>query len=692
MRSTATTKMNAMTKSPLPYKFACNAAALLVLMGTAPAQAARPATAPSDPPPPQHQRPNAKGKPCHAESEFLCTSIKVPLDHFGPSDYTDIKIDVTYGVYEALGDKKGTLVVAVGGPGGSGIAEADAQLRDFSSAVRDRFDIVYFDIRGVGRSGQLDCPEAYSHYLSSTAETPAEESEAMNVASAFAANCVAELDLPDAAALRYYTSRQIAADVDAIRRSLGAKKIWLYGQSYGTELAQHYATAYPSRLAGMVLDGVVDVTVPPVQFLHERTQLHNDVLVRTLKACAKDALCSKDAKQDLLVTYDELIKQLKVAPIIYKAPRDDGEVITNTLTRRQVEITIAGLIEYDFGRMQTQRILAAVSQGDYTLLGRYVGYDSAYFRPPARPTSHGGGGVGVGVGGEAKRQSDETPTDSDAMFYIVECGDYQYFAGAARERAKAFMRYGDKVDTLRLARYFYQGLTCAYWPHTGTGYEVVDLTGAGAVPTLIVAASADVLTPLPNAERLLRQVENARMVLHYGGRHVMYMRGDSCVDSAVDAFLLEDALPETGDDKTLHCEGAFLRPYRPIAAADARAYTNPLEALRAFEDEFYLLPEYITWNTNETGHVGCTYGGTITFKVNPNGDEKFEIKHCAFSKGFVVSGEGHYYPEPDRTTLMVTISGLKQGQLSYKHTGRKLLLVGTYGGKAVTLTDEDVRR
>ena len=48
------------------------------------------------------------------------------------------------------------------------------------------------------------------------------------------------------------------ADMEAIRRAVGAPKLTLFGISYGTELALAYARAYPSRVERMILDSTVD--------------------------------------------------------------------------------------------------------------------------------------------------------------------------------------------------------------------------------------------------------------------------------------------------------------------------------------------------------------------------------------------------------------------------------------------------
>ena len=50
-----------------------------------------------------------------------------------------------------------------------------------------------------------------------------------------------------------FTSAESAADIEAVRNALGLGPITLYGDSYGTLLAQAYSVRYPGSLRSMVL-------------------------------------------------------------------------------------------------------------------------------------------------------------------------------------------------------------------------------------------------------------------------------------------------------------------------------------------------------------------------------------------------------------------------------------------------------
>ena len=50
-------------------------------------------------------------------------------------------------------------------------------------------------------------------------------------------------------------------DLDAVRAALGYAQVNLYGGSYGTRVAQHYARRFPERTRAVMLDGVVPPTL-----------------------------------------------------------------------------------------------------------------------------------------------------------------------------------------------------------------------------------------------------------------------------------------------------------------------------------------------------------------------------------------------------------------------------------------------
>ena len=157
------------------------------------------------------------------------------------------------------------LIYVVGGPGGSGLAVADDYLSAYDAKLTENMDIVFFDQRGIGPDHGLACPKAQAIF--DTAETSIKQPEAaIAIAKAYATDCPAELKSRDL--LPYVDTEQAIRDVELFRQAIGSPQIWIYGESYGTQFAQQYATAFPTSVKGVVVDGVVDLEPGFRRLLH----------------------------------------------------------------------------------------------------------------------------------------------------------------------------------------------------------------------------------------------------------------------------------------------------------------------------------------------------------------------------------------------------------------------------------------
>ena len=101
-----------------------------------------------------------------------------------------------------------------------------------------------FDQRGTGGSGLLRCRRL--------------ERANLLRAGAAASACASSLGARRA----FYTSRDSADDIEAIREQLGAERIALFGISYGTKLALGYTKRYPASVERLMLDSVVQIDGP----------------------------------------------------------------------------------------------------------------------------------------------------------------------------------------------------------------------------------------------------------------------------------------------------------------------------------------------------------------------------------------------------------------------------------------------
>ena len=185
-----------------------------------------------------------------------CGLVKVPLDYRDPGAG---ELALSISVHRATDPDRriGYLVVNPGGPGGSGVEMVawalDGPDAVFTAPVLERFDIVGFDPRGVGRSEPWFVCGAPGEQLAllSQVELPFDTPEEFAAGEAAALLCAESMG-PAAGLLH---SEYVARDIDEIRKALGAERVSYLGMSYGATLGVWYATMFPESVRAMVVDG-----------------------------------------------------------------------------------------------------------------------------------------------------------------------------------------------------------------------------------------------------------------------------------------------------------------------------------------------------------------------------------------------------------------------------------------------------
>ena len=339
------------------------------------------------------------GAPC-PDSDFTCVTLTVPLNHFDPNDPRTM--DVVFAILPAAGERKGMFVTATGGPGSAGLMSADSYTVGFDPSIPEHFDIVFFGQRGVGQSGGFQCTNAASQYYRAdwSANTPEEEAAMLESARTFSTECVAEMGNPEI--LPYLGTAQAVEDLDAFRKAIGDEKIWLYGESYGTQYSQTYAAAHPENLAGLILDGTVDLTLSGVDYYEGQARAFSNTLQLTLEACNYDEFCAESVGGgDAVAAYTKLAEKLKQAPIEFGFPLPSGETEKRTFTFSDLESSASSYMYSESGRMIFIRALVAYSRNaDLAPLAR-VFYNSLMLDPETL-------------------EAIPDPSYSDAVFYGVE--------------------------------------------------------------------------------------------------------------------------------------------------------------------------------------------------------------------------------------------------------------------------------
>jgi pimeloyl-ACP methyl ester carboxylesterase len=243
--------------------------------------------------------------PCRLEHPFRMLALTAECGTFttpeNPDDPGGRKIDLFVARVPAISfnQKPDPLFLIAGGPGTSAVDLYTSSAGPFDRVRRER-DIILLDQRGTGRSHRLDCDYGNDNLF-----------ERVDDADVAEENRRCRDQLAKKADLRYYTTSIAVRDLDAVRAALGYQRINLFGNSYGTRVAQHYARRFPDSTRALILDGVVNPEVvlgPAIAIDAERA------LERILARCVDDAACTK-AFKDPAADYHALRARLVAKPV-----------------------------------------------------------------------------------------------------------------------------------------------------------------------------------------------------------------------------------------------------------------------------------------------------------------------------------------------------------------------------------------
>ncbi|WP_155126372.1 alpha/beta fold hydrolase [[Actinomadura] parvosata] len=191
----------------------------------------------------------APGVPCPVPmpDHTTCGFLEVPERRDAP----ERKIKVGYAVHlsTAPGRRPDPVVYMSGGPG-----SASMQLTGFLSQMFPDRDVVTVEQRGSKYSQPvLACPETAQALLGRLRQPPAD----VGAAAVRCRDRLAEQGID----LRGYTTKEIAADVVALRERLGYKSWNLFGVSYSTRVMADVAAADPEGVRSVLLDSYLPAGV-----------------------------------------------------------------------------------------------------------------------------------------------------------------------------------------------------------------------------------------------------------------------------------------------------------------------------------------------------------------------------------------------------------------------------------------------
>ena len=445
--------------------------------------------------------------PC--DGGFECATVQVPVDYADPAGPT---VGLVVNRRPADGaDPIGALIVNPGGPGASGVSYAPQAVAQFSASVLQSYDIVGFDPRGVAASEPVECVNdaGVDALLAADPDpdTTAEIEDTEALLEDFATGCA-----DDAGPLLPHLSTvDVARDLDVIRAVLGDDELQYYGASYGTFIGAVYAELFPDRVGRAVLDGAVNPALDLTAVNKQQAAGFETALRAYVAACVVKPTCPLGNRLEAgVVRVQRFFDQLDAQPLATGTERE----LTEALALYGIALP---LYAPTYWPLLDQALTQAFDGDGSTLLA----LADAYWQR----TDSGYTGNGAQV------------------IFAVNCLDDPSDVAVA-EIKDTIPAFEQAAPTFGRA-FAWSPLACAQWP-VQPASPVPDVDGAGAAPILVVGTTRDPATPYRWAKAMAAQLDSGVLLTRNGDGHTAYGMGNVCLDSAVDAYLVDGKAPAPG--------------------------------------------------------------------------------------------------------------------------------------------------
>ncbi|WP_414942505.1 alpha/beta hydrolase [Amycolatopsis sp. cmx-11-51] len=431
-----------------------------------------------------------------------CGRLKVPLDYNDRGGKT-INIAISRMASAKPEKRRGVLLLNSGGPGAPAMNYSMIlTYLGLPQSVRDSYDVVGMDPRGVGYSTPVTCDMPPG--TSQTANIPEYALDSADVANRakrmveIAKKCGSS---STASILPYMTTANTARDIDKVREALGERKLSYLGVSYGTYLGAVYATMFPNRGDRIVLDSSMSNEGSSPAASRGFGQGVEDRFPDLAKFVAAHPEYGLGATpEQAKLKYYELAARLDAKPM---ADGFDGKQFRKGTFERMYT---------DAGLPQAAEMWRAVNTGQ-----------------PVEPLP------------STPPPPDQPADNAAAAQLAVLCND--------RNWPESVEFYQRQVETDRFRHPMWGAAAsniwpCAFWP-TEPIEPPVEITGHGPSNVLIVQNLRDPSTPLSGAEKMRAALgHRARMITADQGGHGAYLyQKNKCLNDATTEYLATGERP-----------------------------------------------------------------------------------------------------------------------------------------------------
>ena len=418
---------------------------------------------------------------------FQCGTVEAPLDWNTPSSHETIELAVLHVPATGPGEPVGTLLSNPGGPGESGLSLAyGLTTTPGFDEVRERYDLLGFDPRGIGRSTPVDCADV--------SDLPE-----LNLAT-----CSQEHPI----ALSMGTS-QVARDMDLLRSLMGDDSLHYLGYSYGTMLGATYATLFPERVGRVILDSAAASNwASPVGNFNQSYAIAQQ-LDALLEGCGTEYEVSSCPMEGGAL-FQETISGFNESPLL----ASDGTEVTGESLSGYL---VSALYQRQVGRELALDLVGSAISGDQRAID-------------ALAEEMRGGGAAVTLDGKIVK-CHSFPADPDLVGLL----DRVHEVGIPP------LLGGPEISDTTLQEYV--SMACDALPNSGD--DITDtFSGSPDAPILVIGITGDHATPFEGAQQLVSELGNARLLTLEGTGHgASFVNRSGCADAYASAYLLEGELP-----------------------------------------------------------------------------------------------------------------------------------------------------
>ena len=405
-------------------------------------------------------------------------SAQSPLTKQGVASDDTVQIHVIKAASLAESNHPPVFVLA-GGPGQAATEMTYTLRREFRD-IRKQHDVIYIAQRGSGLSNGQRCD---AHSATSNAE----------IQQAFEQCYEQVMELE-----QQLSTHTLAQDIETTRKALGYDKITLWGGSYGTYAAQHYASYYPENVNALILDAVVGLNDSPLVMGGQYPQQSLD---RLDVICQQDNDCARLFPQWKQHFY-ELLDSLENDALTVSV---DGEPVA--MDQTSVMHMARTVLYSPKAAAKLPLAIENAYRGDTRLLGA----------------------LNTMIGGAA--------TNSMYMGLTIGVLCQEHVYQGQKALAERESRGGFTANT------YYEFWLQACKSERPERAAYLKVPERLTMPTLLISGTLDPITPEQTAEKALAYLPNAQHIIIPNAGHTNSGRG--CMPRLMNEFLLTGEVADT---------------------------------------------------------------------------------------------------------------------------------------------------